>query len=212
MARATSLATARILCALVVVFWVPAAASAPCAGFTDVDDASPFCASVTWLRNEGITTGCGPGTYCPSDPVSRLAMAAFLKRTADAIVRPLRFYAQTVAAQCAPIKEVRCQAAFLPVPAGQRLLLTSVRASFAPFSGTGHLAVHRNTVGDLLKVTLVASTDLAPFYGHVLVAEVPSDLVFEAGDAPVVELLSPQLIQKTAGSFAVTGYLVDQVP
>ncbi len=194
------------------MFWVPAAASAPCAGFTDVDDASPFCASVTWLRNEGITTGCGPGTYCPSDPVSRLAMAAFLKRTADAIVRPSRFYAHTVAAQCAPIKEIRCHAAFPPVPAGKRLLLTSARTVFVHFSGSGYLAVHRNTVGDLVKVAPVAPLDLTPFYGSVVAAEVPCDVVFEAGEAPVLELLGASAALKFIGSFAVTGYLVDQVP
>ena len=62
------------------------AAAAPCAGFADVDDSSAFCTSVAWLKNEGITLGCGDGsTYCPDAAVTRLAMAAFMKRLADAL-------------------------------------------------------------------------------------------------------------------------------
>jgi hypothetical protein len=62
----------------------PAALAAPCAGFSDVDDTSPFCASVAWMKNRGVTFGCGDGTtYCPGDAVTRLQMAAFMKRLGD---------------------------------------------------------------------------------------------------------------------------------
>ena len=54
--------------------------AAPCAGFIDVDDASPFCVNVTWIKNRGITLGCTATQYCPNDPVTRLQMAAFLYR------------------------------------------------------------------------------------------------------------------------------------
>jgi hypothetical protein len=40
--------------------WAGATGSAqalPCAGFTDVDDTSPFCVNVTWLKNRRITLG-----------------------------------------------------------------------------------------------------------------------------------------------------------
>jgi hypothetical protein len=57
-----------------------------CAGFSDVEASSPFCPSVEWLRNRGVTTGCGAGTtYCPNDAVTRLSMAAFMKRLGDAL-------------------------------------------------------------------------------------------------------------------------------
>jgi hypothetical protein len=59
--------------------------AAPCVGFTDVDDANPFCPNVEWLRNRGVTTGCTASTYCPADPVNRIAMAAFLHRLGDAL-------------------------------------------------------------------------------------------------------------------------------
>ena len=63
----------------------PVALAAPCGGFTDVDDTNPahapFCDSVEWMKNRGITLGCTSTTlYCPNDPVSRLQMAAFLYR------------------------------------------------------------------------------------------------------------------------------------
>lgn len=34
------------------------ALGAPCAGFSDVDDASGFCPNVEWIRNRAITLGC----------------------------------------------------------------------------------------------------------------------------------------------------------
>jgi plastocyanin len=43
----------------------------PCPGGTDVD-------WVNQLHSEGITGGCGNGDYCPSDPVRRDQMSAFL--------------------------------------------------------------------------------------------------------------------------------------
>lgn len=58
------------------------ATAAPCAGFTDVEDTSPFCSFVSYMKTHGITLGCSATAYCPSDPVSRLAMAAFLARLA----------------------------------------------------------------------------------------------------------------------------------
>lgn len=62
------------------------ALAAPCAGFNDVDTASAFCPSVEWIRNRQITLGCsGTTLYCPNDPVTRLTMAAFLRRLGDAL-------------------------------------------------------------------------------------------------------------------------------
>ena len=64
----------------------PAAQGAPCAGFTDVDDTSPFCVNVEWIRNRGITAGCTSSTlYCPTDSVNRLSLAVFLNRLGDSL-------------------------------------------------------------------------------------------------------------------------------
>ena len=65
--------------------WSTAAQALPCAGFTDVEDTSPFCGNVTWLKNRSITLGCAPGLYCPNDFVSRLQMAAFMNRLGDSL-------------------------------------------------------------------------------------------------------------------------------
>lgn len=61
------------------------AGAAPCAGFTDVEDTSPFCVNVEWLRNRGVTLGCSATTYCPGDPVTRLQMAVFMNRLANSL-------------------------------------------------------------------------------------------------------------------------------
>ena len=67
------------------------AQAAPCAGFTDVDSASPFCPNVEWLKNRRHH-GCTSTTlYCPTDPVSRLAMAAFMQRLGDALLPAVLF-------------------------------------------------------------------------------------------------------------------------
>jgi len=74
----------------------PAAQAAPCAGFADVDDSDaitgPFCTSVQWIKNRGVTLGCvltPQLLYCPFDNVTRLQMAAFMKRLGDALT-PIR--------------------------------------------------------------------------------------------------------------------------
>ena len=60
-------------------------AAAPCAGFVDVDDAETYCSAVEWIKNRGITIGCGTEVYCPADGVIRAHMALFLKRLGEAL-------------------------------------------------------------------------------------------------------------------------------
>ncbi len=81
--RARAATGPTLLCALAIAFPIDAHA-APCAGFDDVDSADLFCPNVEWLRNRGITLGCTASTYCPNEPVTRLAMAAFLNRLGNA--------------------------------------------------------------------------------------------------------------------------------
>jgi hypothetical protein len=78
--HAQRLRTALSCVAASVLAWSGAAGAQPCAGFTDVDVADPFCPSVTWMRNRGVTLGCDVALYCPTALVSRLAMAAFMQR------------------------------------------------------------------------------------------------------------------------------------
>ncbi len=58
---------------------------ASCAGLTDVDYLGPFCSSVAWIKNRDVTQGCSAGAYCPQTDVSRVAMAAFMKRLGTAL-------------------------------------------------------------------------------------------------------------------------------
>jgi hypothetical protein len=57
--------------------WTPPAATGL---FTDVPPGAPFRNFIEALRNDGITSGCGPTTYCPEAPVTRAQMAAFVLR------------------------------------------------------------------------------------------------------------------------------------
>jgi glucose/arabinose dehydrogenase len=50
--------------------------------FTDIASNS-FLDDIHWLAYEGITSGCGSGRFCPTDPVTRGQMASFLARAFD---------------------------------------------------------------------------------------------------------------------------------
>jgi subtilisin-like proprotein convertase family protein len=50
--------------------------------FTDVSTTHPFCQEIKWMKDSGISTGFGDGTYKPSLPVTRAAMSAFMARLA----------------------------------------------------------------------------------------------------------------------------------
>lgn len=67
--------------------WASIGSAAPCAGFTDVDTSSGHCTEVTWIKNRGITFGCGAGLYCPNDPVTRIQMALFMYRQGNSSVQ-----------------------------------------------------------------------------------------------------------------------------
>ena len=58
----------------------PVASAQPCTPFTDVSVQDAFCGNVQWMYNRGITLGCTPTTYCPSQSVTRIQMAAFMNR------------------------------------------------------------------------------------------------------------------------------------
>jgi S-layer homology domain len=51
------------------------------ATFTDVPCSSGFAGWIYELVIRGVTAGCAPGRYCPSDPVTRAQMAVLLVRT-----------------------------------------------------------------------------------------------------------------------------------
>ena len=48
--------------------------------FTDVPISHPYFKYVQKMKELGITSGCGPTTYCPGDAVTRGQMAVFIIR------------------------------------------------------------------------------------------------------------------------------------
>ena len=48
--------------------------------YPDVPDGSPFCGDIAWLASTGTTGGFGDGTFRPTNPVTRQAVAAFFYR------------------------------------------------------------------------------------------------------------------------------------
>ena len=50
--------------------------------FSDVPEGAPFYKEISWMRDQGITTGYPDGTFRPNAPVNRDAMAAFFYRAA----------------------------------------------------------------------------------------------------------------------------------
>jgi hypothetical protein len=52
------------------------------AGFRDVPRGDTHAAGIQWVADNGVTTGCRPGEYCPRDPVTRAQMATFMQRLA----------------------------------------------------------------------------------------------------------------------------------
>ncbi len=61
------------------------AATGSSADFVD-DDNSIFEQDIEWLAAAGITSGCSVTKYCPSEPVTRGQMAAFLHRALGGII------------------------------------------------------------------------------------------------------------------------------
>ena len=104
--------------ALVTVAASGNASAQNCVGFVDVLASSTFCPNVEWLKNRQITLGCSiPNSYCPNDPVSRLAMAAFLNRLGTALT-PIEMTPVSVAAAARVLTTpiIICQTADFIVP------------------------------------------------------------------------------------------------
>ncbi|HVF65114.1 MAG TPA: hypothetical protein VNE58_14075, partial [Casimicrobiaceae bacterium] len=44
-----------------------------------------FCTNTEWMKNRGVTLGCGGTNYCPANLVTRGEMAAFMNRLGTAL-------------------------------------------------------------------------------------------------------------------------------
>lgn len=116
-----------ILLATTALLSAPALA-APCAGFGDVEDTSAFCGSVTWLKNRAVTQGCTSATlFCPSDAVSRLQMAAFMKRLGAALTPVSLQVEASTGALDLDVNPVVCQTADFAAEEFERIAYADLR-------------------------------------------------------------------------------------
>ena len=78
-----------MLATIAALLAIPTAVVAAGGTFTD-DDTSIFEADIEWMAATGVTLGCNPpanDNFCPTDSVSRGAMAAFMHRYDDYLGR-----------------------------------------------------------------------------------------------------------------------------
>jgi hypothetical protein len=69
-----------VIALVVALLMIPAAAFAGSL-FGDVDDGNTHFPGIEYMKDTGITVGCGDGTnYCPDQPVTRAQMGTFLYR------------------------------------------------------------------------------------------------------------------------------------
>lgn len=151
---------ARFLVAALAAAGAGAAAAAPCAGFSDVDDTSPFCPNVAWLKNRGITTGCTSSTYCPSAPVTRLAMAAFMNRLGAALTPQHLVVETTLGAVALDQAPIVCQTQSYAVSAFPRRAVVDLAfAGQAPSSVdvAADLVMNVNNAASWIQLTSLPS-------------------------------------------------------
>ncbi len=119
-----------------------------CGVFTDVQASDGFCASVQWLKNRGITTGCTATQYCPQDPVTRAQMALFLNRLGATALPRIHW---TTANQAPPVELAQGSgtATYCPLP-------TPIAAASHPRLAVaqGYMSLQANG-GDYLGMGLV---------------------------------------------------------
>ncbi len=88
------------------VCYVPPPCTVP--AFPDVPCSSNFAPWINELVVQGVTTGCGSGLFCPTNPVTRQQMAVFLLKTLEgsSYVPP--------ACTVATFDDVPCSSGFAP--------------------------------------------------------------------------------------------------
>lgn len=91
-----------------------------CTPFTDVDQASPFCPNVQWMKNRGVTFGCTSALYCASELTNRLQMALFMNRLGNVLSGMPEVVAVPSISLTGAATEVVCQSADQPAATYER--------------------------------------------------------------------------------------------
>jgi hypothetical protein len=110
-----------------------------------------------------------------------------------------------------------CTASYPAVPAGKRVRITDLSLAFSASSSAAHFVlVHRN--GGTFN-TMLAGFQVVPisgaFYGNLVATTQSLNLIFEAGDTPVVEIgvaAGTGGINASQARVTLTGYIVDAAP
>lgn len=160
----------------VTLLWVSQALhAAPCtqspSAFTDVEVTDIFCTDVQWLKNRGVTLGCGDGTtYCPGDSVSRASMALFMKRLAEKVVPEPVLFTETISNRTVTVFPTDNQFCLVNVPDADYprafSLIGSVMIPTPAASGSISIAVRQEDDGgpltgvDQINTTITAGVDM----------------------------------------------------
>lgn len=146
-----------------MVFGVAAAATSSggaqaqnCDVFTDVQNTASYCPAVVWLKNRQVTLGCASTLYCPTDLVTRAAMALFMQRLGTALTP--QFYGRSLANTPPSVD--------LAVGAFQPFCVMSAPIPAATFTriarARGHMSLQASG-STRLQMFLVYSVDGAPY-------------------------------------------------
>lgn len=149
------------------------------------------------------------------------AASAALAQTRPALVRsvdePARVpYGGTMVPSCTFSNQ--CSATYPTVPAGKRLRVTEIAAYVRSNTSSGShlLALHRNDMSGVNAVYLTMMPPMnAAYYGPVASTTQAVDVIYEAGEVPIVELGLGAGFGGITGANArltLTGYLVDVAP
>lgn len=151
--------------------------------------------------------------------IAALSSTAATAQTRPALVRsvdePARVpYSYALRPTC-PFAN-QCVAEFPVVPAGKRLRLTNVRLLTRDTAVAGFFAVHVDVAAFSPLIAFPVSPFNGAYYGNLISGNFPVDLIFNAGQKPVLEMgvpgFSGGINDNAANKFGVTGYLVDVLP
>lgn len=172
-----NLRTLLVVVASVASIGASSAWAAPCAGFTDVDSNDPFCPNVEWLKNRAVTFGCTSTTlYCPTAPVSRLAMAAFMNRLGTALSPRVIQTMETLPTTVGGTYVYGCQTADIAVAHPQQAMLTgsvtfqptgsSLTTRIRPAYSTDGGATWLSAAGGALWLGTASADEFGAITGH----------------------------------------------
>ncbi len=166
---------------------------------------------VTFRQLTALVPSCAAALLLGAAPLALQAQVRpAVTRSVD---EPARVpYAYSVTPTC-PFTN-QCTANFPVVPAGKRLRVNQVSMIFFFSNGAGFFMVHRNTGNEALSAWPVTAFGGA-YYGALFSSTQAVDLIYEAGEAPVLEFgqnAGNTIFADTRNRFGVTGYIVDTTP